>query len=374
MQHAALARAMGASTSVSVTSAGLGWRVGQIVSARVLATGAGGGAVLQVGSEQVQARSRLRLEPGQILCLRVESSGPPLRLRVHDHDADRDLDAVASQVLRDALPAQRPLAESLGALHRLSTLPATGQDGDLPDPVRSMLCDLMASLPRPQDAADPARLAAMVRSSGLFHEAEQARSDAEGPQRPDGQAAPVPAAADLKARIAAVADALQQGAGECAAEGAAREARAALHGALGRIEANQALSARASSEQAALWRVDLPLADVHAPHRVELRIRRDGAHDADEPPRWVAEMVVAPPGPAGQGPVHARLTLRGGTVHTVFTTEDPVLCRRLEARSDELARRMAQALLQVGSVDCRRAPLPEDDVSGARCALLHDKP
>jgi len=290
-----------------------------------------------------------------------------------DDDAVRNPEALAARVLRGALPEQRPLAQSLAALHRLSTMPATTRSSDLPDVVRSMLSDLMASLPRPQDVADPARLAAMVRSSGLFHEAEQARADARGSKVRSGLGEPVPAAADLKARIAAVADALQQGAGERAGDGTAREAEAALRGALARIETNQALSARASSEQAALWRVDLPVADEQAPHGVELRIRRDGAKGGDgagEQPCWVVELMVEPP---GQVPVHARVTLAGGAVYTLFTTEDEALFEQLDARSGELARRLGEASLEVGGVRCRCAPLPEDDVSGALRGLLHEK-
>jgi hypothetical protein len=331
------------------------WAAGQVLLARVIETGPDGAALLQIRGEQVQARSQMPLSPGQQLRLQVQDGGPPALLRVLA-DGEPGPQAPAARALRAALPWQRPVGESLATLAQLLARPATDDSPPVPQPARAMLSDLLASLPRPQDAGDAARLEAMVRSSGLFHEAEQARAGTSV----HGAAA----GADLKARLTAVAQAMEQGAGEEAGDGTVREAREALRGALARIETHQALSARASGEHVALWRMDLPLGDEGGPHEVALRIRRDGGGtgDGDGPACWTVELTAQPPGGAS---VHARVTLSRGVVHTLLTTEDEEAFRRLAGAAPELERRLQAAALEVGGVRCRHAPLPGDPDTGA---------
>jgi hypothetical protein len=369
MQQAAQVRTADVSPILSVSRTCDAWSVGQLLAARVLEAGQGGTVLLQVGVDTVQARSRQALVPGRVLSLRVESLGPPVLLRLLD-DAVAASGSPPVREARGESQDRRSLVESLADLERLSTAPPAGSDGDVPEAVRAMLCDLMASLPRAQDAGDPQRLRAMVRSSGLFHDANQDRVGGEGAAASSCPEEPVPAAADLKARLAAVADALQQGAGESVGEGAAREAQAALHAALASIQANQALSARASARGQSRWPMELPLTDGGAPHGVALCIGREspsGLRDGDVP-AWVAELRVEPP---GQAPLHARVSLDRGAVRAFLTTEDPQLSRRLDARRGELEGSLQAAGLGVAGVDCRRAPLPADDAVTMLHGLVH---
>lgn len=349
------------------------WAVGQVLAAQVLEAGAAGTAVLAVGTQRIHAHSQVPLHRGQTLTLQVAESDPHTVLRVLAGTTPESDSALAARVLRAALPASRPLGQALATLQHLTTVPRPAAGG-APE-VRALMSDLVASLPTATDASDPARLAAMVRSSGLFREALQARArngggaGAPGAAPAAGHAAP---GADLKARLGAVAEAVARAAGRDGGDGALlRQADAAVTGAVARIEANQAASVRASGGDTLLWQVDLPLSGERGPSDLRLRIAREPrGGGADLAESWTAELVMEPP---GLEPVHARVSLSGGRVYTLFTSAGGETLARLQAQAPLLETLLEAVDLHCGGVRCRRGPLPSDDAAATGGGLVSER-
>ena len=76
--------ALGPATGPSSTDAPAleSWRVGQILSIRVVEAPAPGRAVLMMAGQRIEAQTEVPLTPGQRLTARVETTEPPQVLRI----------------------------------------------------------------------------------------------------------------------------------------------------------------------------------------------------------------------------------------------------------------------------------------------------
>ncbi len=340
---------------------------GEVVSARVLGADGAGRLLLDVAGERISARAvdfarGTAPAPGQALALRVDAGGGALR-PVADASAAAGAGGVGAAIalLRAALPRQQPLAEAMAALARAAQDPRlrAGRDGAA---VRTAVDGLLASLPRAADAANPARLAAMVRDSGLFHEAREAAPGTAGSAAARSGGAGEAGGPDLKARLLAVARALGPAGGGAAGSGL-ESVGDAVRGALARIETLQVATAQGGPD-GPVWHLELPLAHERGVDPLRLRIARERRGDGEGDGRrgggaadtvWSAELLLEP---AGGAALHARVSLTPAGVVAVLTTEDAGLHRALEEHSASLAALLEGARLEVASVRCRCAPLP----------------
>jgi hypothetical protein len=208
-----------------------------------------GQALLQVNSQQVLAQTRMPLFVGQTLRLQGDQTGTQPQLRVLDGYATTSngnsggrgavlqilnqsvahakptqasatvpvasSEVLAAAVLRNSLPQRQSLPYSMLALEQFVAARRPKHSHPSLDQARAMAADLLQGLPRPEDAADPHRLRAMVQRSGLFHEAELAQHSkakgqpgAEPLHTANQQHLRSPPAADMKARLMAVAESL----------------------------------------------------------------------------------------------------------------------------------------------------------------------
>lgn len=176
-----------------------------------------------------------------------------------------------------------------------------------------------------------------------------------------------PPAADLKARLMAVADSMASAMkGGGAVYSRTEQAAAALRGAVANIEANQVVSVRGSEQatsqssaqanvpanaQAATWRMDLPVVDTNGHQALQLRIDREprGTSDNSHDVAWIARITIQPP---GQEPVHARIALNGGAVYTTFSTTDKALAKRIKSGETQLRKLFDVVHLSLAGMRC----------------------
>lgn len=434
MQLASLVNSALPQRAEDIAGALRAWTRGQTLDATVLRAG-NGQALLQVNGQQVLAQTRSPLVVGQALRLQVDKPGSQPQLRVLNGEPSlrgtllllgnqgtgatsaqagaafaqsagpanatanampsalaqiTNSEALAAAVLRGALPHRQFLPQSMQALQQFVIAPRSSPAQPALERARAMAADLLQALPRPEDATDATRLRAMVQRSGLFHDSELAQQEKYLQQfGDDGSRRSLlnPPAADLKARLMAVADSLASAMkGGVAVDARTEQAAAALRGAVANIEANQVASVRGSEQapgqlnaqlnvqanaQAATWRMDLPVVDTNGHQALQLRVDREprGGSDKPQDAAWIARITIQPP---GHEPVHARIALNGDAVYTTFSTMDDALAQRIELGETQLRELLDVVHLSLGGMRCLAAEPSDNSEDLPQSALVSE--
>ncbi|MFT5447269.1 MAG: hypothetical protein ACI9DC_002444 [Gammaproteobacteria bacterium] len=438
MQLASLVNSALPQRAEDIAGALRAWTRGQTLDATVLRAG-NGQALLQVNGQQVLAQTRSPLVVGQALRLQVDKPGGQPQLRVLNGEPSlrgsllllgtqgggatavqagaasaqsagvanavsramssalaqtTNSEALAAAILRGALPHRQFLPQSMQALQQFVMAPRSAPTQPALERARAMAADLLQALPRPEDATDARRLRAMVQRSGLFHDSELARQERHQQQLgDDGSRRSLlnPPAADLKARLMAVADSLASAMkGSVAVDPRTEQAAAALRGAVANIEANQVVSVRASEQasgqanvlantpvnaqgntEAATWRMDLPVVDANGHQALQLRVDREprGGSDNSGDTAWIARITIQPP---GHEPVHARIALNGDAVYATFSTTDEALAQRIERGETQLRELLDVVHLALGGMRCLAAEPSHGNEDMPQSALVSE--
>ncbi len=385
------------------------WALGQILQATVLRS-EGQRALLEIAGVRVQARTSTPLDTGERLRLSVSSLEPRVVLQRMPTRPETPLPGLQKETLRESLPRQLPLTESIASLRSLASATLAGGTGEsaLPRPLQKLIGQLLDALPTPDKLTEPKQLEKAIRDSGLFLEARLA-------QAVDNGASPG-VARDLKAALLRLLSALPQDggqkgppsdrvqypgsdvpppAGERASQemppkedprgpmlerhlprpqprqppppplefrhgtSALQETARQVEGALARVEVHQAASVNTSQNPAhALWLVELPVRDPAGDYALQIRIERDGKAQGEEAgPAWSLTFALD----LGQyGPLYARVTLRGEALTTTLWAEQERTRDLFQERLSLLRQQLEQAgfsepLLQC---HCGRPPLP----------------
>jgi hypothetical protein len=398
MQLASLVNSALPQRAEDIAGALRAWTRGQTLDATVLRAG-NGQALLQVNGQQVLAQTRSPLVVGQALRLQVDKPGSQPQLRVLNGEPSlrgtllllgnqgtgatsaqagaafaqsagpanatanampsalaqiTNSEALAAAVLRGALPHRQFLPQSMQALQQFVIAPRSSPAQPALERARAMAADLLQALPRPEDATDATRLRAMVQRSGLFHDSELAQQEKYLQQfGDDGSRRSLlnPPAADLKARLMAVADSLASAMkGGVAVDARTEQAAAALRGAVANIEANQVASVREA---------------------LQLRVDREprGGSDKPQDAAWIARITIQPP---GHEPVHARIALNGDAVYTTFSTMDDALAQRIELGETQLRELLDVVHLSLGGMRCLAAEPSDNSEDLPQSALVSE--
>lgn len=139
-------------------------QAGQRIQARVLAQTGPNQVMLEMLGSRVIADTQVSLPAGGQVQLEVVQGGPQPQLRVLQPPSGGDAPA---QLLRNVLPQQQPLAQSLPPLLQLAG------DPRIPEPVRRQLEQLRQMLPRRIGLVAPDTLRQVIRRSSLFAEARE---------------------------------------------------------------------------------------------------------------------------------------------------------------------------------------------------------
>jgi hypothetical protein len=371
-----------------------GWAVGQILNATVVAFDPDQAtATLQVGGQQLQARVNTPVLPGQQLTLRLASTGALPVLEQLQGEAEPPPQPASSsalmttpQALRTRLPQALPLGEVLTTLAR-SAEGKTADAAQVATPrVQSTLQTLIQALPTVAELRDPSSLKRAMQGSGLFLEALLAKGSDRDlqaalprdfkaqlmrlandlPPRQGGagtsvagNAPPMPSTSDARLltdliKPSTIRQAVQSAASSLpqVAEEPAPRLGDQVRGGVAQIEVNQLRHLSESAQGNNVWRIDLPVRDVDGQARLlhlEVEEEPPERHPGEELRHWSMriDLDLEP-----LGPMHAKVSLVGETVHTVIWAERPSTLDLLQSNVDWLQSQLARVGLDASDVQC----------------------
>ncbi len=168
-------------------------QLGQLVSAKVVASLKTDQLLLEINGRQVLADSRVSAKPGQTLTLEVLQTGPTPQLKALS--TGNPSQVIVQQATRTLLPRQAPLHQALNEINFL--FQQAQSQSALPPFIRLPLATLLKAIPKQEQLIKPQSLKTQILKSGLFHEAEKSQPATSTPKN------------DLKANLLNLAAALK---------------------------------------------------------------------------------------------------------------------------------------------------------------------
>ncbi len=331
------------------------WQVGQLLQAQVLERLDGARVVLAIqrlhpGSAlsgqrsaptQVEARTPVPLAPRQALTLEVIKAGPLPELRIvagiENESQITAAQARLTEAMRNALPRQAPLAETL---NRLFTLGHRDPAALVPL-VQHALQHLLATLPQWREARNAAGLRTAMANSGLWLE-NKLLTGAKDPDAPRLQH-------DLKANLLRLLATLGKQTGT-------EEMARLVETALARVQTHQIAALTSESTGIPTWTVELPLKRDQQVDVFHLHICRDGGgSDEGSGTQWSVWLRFDL---AALGPVCVKLTLSNSTLSARWWVERQDTIELVQRYLPMLADHFTQAGLSVGSMRCQQGDAP----------------
>lgn len=333
------------------------WQQGQQLQARVVTVESAQRVLLDIAGQQFHAQTGMKLVPGQILELVVMRPGTPplLQLATTARTAEKLV-----QALRQALPQQVPLSETIHNFRQLMT--AGGQA--LPPAIAAQIQAWLARLPGLAGLSRGDGLQQAVRDSGLFLEALLVQAIQTG-----GITTPLPD--DLKARLLQLAEQLQRAVAEAEQAGLSvgglKKLLRQTESALSRIQLLQ-LQSLLGSEELPTWLLELPVQFDDRHEAVQMRLTRENSHDGK--PAW---KVVLKFSFETLGAVEASVIVGAGNQASVsFNAERQQTADLFAGRLGELQSDLVDHGLQVGHLQARQGH-PEKTAWLPECVLVDEQ-
>ncbi|MGD1982789.1 MAG: flagellar hook-length control protein FliK [Chromatiaceae bacterium] len=313
-------------------------RVGQTLPAKVLEQVQPGLLRLQLASAVLLARSQVALEPGMRLNLEVTKPFPVPELKIL---RPLTLQQLRDQVVRAALPRQRPPAEARIELSALRQgHPAPGRAG--PDNPLQRLGQITGAQGVRVDRLSGPEIQRAVSHSGLFHEARLAA----GIQPPAGDTKLQllqllgqlrAEQTDPKGRLGGPAGDAEQATGPLRggiADGLLARLLRLIEGSLARVQLQQASALPQDDTQRQAWQLDLPLHFGEETQDAFLRIAREaGTGGQDVDPTWAVSLSFSFD---TIGTLQCRIALAGDRLSATFWCEQPATLGAIERRLPSL--------------------------------------
>ncbi|SEM32047.1 hook-length control protein FliK [Luteibacter sp. UNCMF331Sha3.1] len=362
IQPTSLAAQLWAGAAAGTTAAADSWRVGTLLSARVMGQTDIGRLLLEIGGLTVEADAPGGQLPQQFQ-VRVLTQGAQPQLEVVPGQVD---ERVAMQGLRERLPLQNGYAPLLGVLAALARRPVARM---LPAPLRAALATLEAAINKPSDVGSPLGMKEAIAKSGAFLESHLAEPKHDTPAADDFKAALLAlrrALADIPTGRAGAtlarppidtppplvqrplvpqprADAVQIADDDV--DAVVGQLRVDTRAALSRVEIAQL----ESHPQAGLWIVEVPLAGVRGYDVLQLRIEegKPVAGEAEGP--WTVGFAIDPP---SLGAVQGEIQLRVPRVSVRLWAQRPETVARLENEFVPLRRLLEKSGLILDHFAC----------------------
>lgn len=375
IQPTSLAAQLWAGAAAGTTAAADAWRVGTLLTARVMGQNDLGKLLLEIGGITVEADTTGTQLPQQFQ-VRVLTQGAQPQLEVVAGNVD---ERVAMQGLRERLPQQNGYAPLLGVLATLGRSPVARS---LPAPLRAALATLEASISRPDDVGSPLGMKEAIARSGAFLESHLAEPHAQTPAADDFKAAlmalrrvladlplarsataPGPGTAqprplsDTPPPLAQRALVAQPRMAELAVteedvDTLVSQLRTDTRAALSRVEIAQL----ESQPQAGLWMIEIPLAGVRGYDVLQLRIEEGKPGPAEPDGLWTIGFAIDPP---SLGAVQGEIQLRVPRVSVRLWAQHGDTVSRLETEFVSLRRVLEKSGLQLDHFSCMHGlPVP----------------
>jgi hypothetical protein len=381
IQPTSVAAQLWAGAAAGTTAAADAWRVGTLLTARVIGQNDIGKLLLDIGGMTVEADTTGTQLPSQFQ-VRVLTQGTQPQLEVVLAPTD---ERVALQGLRERLPQQNGYAPLLGALAALARSPVARS---LPAPLRAALATLEASISRPDDVGTPTGMKEAIARSGVFLESQLAEPHAELPASDDFKAALMVLRRVLADLPATRAPGLAAGMGGTFSTGTGKGPLGALPRPLSDTPpplAQRALVAQARADdlaiteddvdtlvsqlrtdtraalsrveiaqleshpQAGVWMVEVPLAGVRGYDVLQLRIEEGKAGPGEPEGLWTIGFAIDPP---TLGAVQGEIQLRAPRVSVRLWADHGPTAARLENEFVPLRRTMEKSGLQLDHFSC----------------------
>ncbi len=367
-----------AGAAAGTTAAVDAWRVGTLLSARVMGQTDVGKVLLDIGGMTVEADPAGTSLPQQFQ-VRVLTQGPQPQLEVIAAPPE---ERFAMQGLRERLPQQNGYASLLGTLATLARRPLARA---LPAPLRAALATLESAIVKPETLASPEGMKEAIAKSGAFLEANLAQPEEPMPADDDFKAAllvlrraladvptsrpgtaPGRPATDTPPPLAQRALVAQPRAAELPLtendiESLVSQLRTDVRAAISRVEIGQL----ESQPQAGLWMLEIPLAGVRGGYDVlQLRIEEGKPSAGEVDGAWTVGFAIDPP---TLGPVQGEIQLRMPRVTVRLWAQHVETVSHLEASFVSLRRQLEKSGLQLDQFSCLHGiPVP----TGAYSAVL----
>jgi len=381
IQPTSIAAQLWAGAAAGTTATADTWRVGTLLTARIMGQTDIGRLLLDIGGLTVEADAAGTSLPQQFQ-VRVLTQGTQPQLEVMPGKVDEQ---VAMQGLRERLPLQNGYAQLLGVLSALGSRPVART---LPAPLRAALATLEAAISKPDDVSSPLGMKEAIAKSGAFLEANLAEPKEETPAADDFKAAllalrrtlsdlpaarPAPAPGQGAARplndtpppLAQRALFAQPRAAEVLVteenvDEVVTQLRTDVRAAVSRVEIGQL----ESQPQSGFWMIEIPLAGVRGYDVLQLRIE-EGKPSVSEPEgMWTVGFAIDPP---TLGAVQGEIQLRVPRVSVRLWAQHGETVARLETEFMSLRRQLEKSGLQLDHFACMHGlPVP----TGAYSAVL----
>jgi hypothetical protein len=373
IQPTSIAAQLWAGAAAGTTAAADTWRVGTLLTARIMGQTDIGRLLLDIGGLTVEADAAGTSLPQQFQ-VRVLTQGTQPQLEVLPGKVDEQ---VAMQGLRERLPQQNGYAQLLGVLSALASRPIART---LPAPLRAALATLEAAISKPDDVSSPLGMKEAIAKSGAFLEAHLAEPKQETPAADDFKAAllalrrtlaDLPAARPAQASAQGTARPLNDTPPPLAQRALVAQPRAAqlavteenvdevvtqlrsdVRAAVSRVEIGQL----ESQPQSGLWMIEIPLAGVRGYDVLQLRIEESKPSQSEPDGMWTVGFAIDPP---TLGAVQGEIQLRVPRVSVRLWAQHGETVSRLETEFMSLRRQLEKSGLQLDHFACMHGlPVP----------------
>lgn len=362
IQPTSLAAQLWAGAAAGTTATADTWRVGTLLSAKVMGLNELGKLLLEIGGLTVEADAPGTQLPPQFQ-VRVLTQGAQPQLEVVPGNADEQ---VAMQGLRERLPQQNGYAPLLGLLAALGRRPIAR---DLPAPLRAALATLEAAINKPDDIGSPLGMKEAIAKSGSFLEGHLADPKQETPAADDFKAAllalrrtlaDMPASrpgappsrpfSDTPPPLAQRSLVAQPRAAVLAmieddVDELVSQLRGDTRAALSRVEIAQL----ESQPHAGLWMIEIPLAGVRGYDVLQLRIEEGKPASGEQEGPWTVGFAIDPP---ALGAVQGEIQLRIPRVSVRLWAQHAETVARLENEFVSLRRSLEKSGLVLDHFAC----------------------
>lgn len=374
IQPTSLAAQLWAGAAAGTTAAADSWRVGTLLSARIMGQTDIGKLLLDIGGMTVEADAPGGQLPQQFQ-VRVLTQGAQPQLEIVPGNTD---ERVAMQGLRERLPLQNGYAPLLGVLAALGRRPVARM---LPAPLRAALATLEAAISKPSDVSSPLGMKEAIAKSGAFLEAHLAEPKHETPAADDFKAALLAlrrALADIptgrpgtqlarpasdtppplvQRALVAQPRAPELSIGDDDVEAVVGQLRTDTRAALSRVEIAQL----ESHPQAGVWMIEVPLAAGRGYDVLQIRIEEGQPLPGDTEGPWTVGFAIDPP---SLGAVQGEIQLRVPRVSVRLWAQRPETVAHLENAFVVLRRLLEKSGLILDHFSCMHGlPTPSSAYS-----------
>lgn len=397
-------------TPATLPAAVRSWQVGQILHATVVNRNDGQTATLRFGASEVPVKTRIPLNGGDAIRVRVDQLGTTITLRLLGNPPPPD--TTIHDTLRAALPRQQSFAPLLANLVRLFTPPSVPSTGNttapplppLPLPIQKQVQALFDALPEARRFVTAQGLRNALRDSGTFAEAKLAASAQQGAAPPKGdlklelarllyvlqpllrttadtpgtaiskplplstppplpQQSPVP-----QPRVApSVIELLDQ---EISLLRIVQELATQLEGALARLQISQLSSLPGDQQPTQIWVAEVPVRQGQQFDLFQFRIEHRRATGQQTEEYWSINFAFEL---EELGPVRARIVFYQQELSATLWAERETTARKFKERLEELRKRIEKRGFSMRNLDCIvGAPEAESRTSGTN-NLINEK-